>query len=84
MTRLLTASLATLFCRRGNVAVSARSAHAEPSDAPEAGGPGWFDSSWDLQSGLDVREGLPDEARLREWTDVFCLRAPAPQAEMAA
>ena len=37
-------------------------------------GPGWFDSSWDLVSGLDVREGLPGDARLNEWLTV-CLRA---------
>ena len=37
-------------------------------------GPGWFDSSWDLECGLDVREGLPGDARLNEWLTV-CLRA---------
>ena len=37
-------------------------------------GPGWFDSSWDLESGLDVREGLPGDARLSEWL-TLCLRA---------
>ena len=37
-------------------------------------GPGWFDSSWDLMCGLDVREGLPGDARLNEWLSV-CLRA---------
>ena len=37
-------------------------------------GPGWFDSSWDLMCGLDVREGLPGDARLNEWLTV-CLRA---------
>ena len=37
-------------------------------------GPGWFDSSWDLVSGLEVREGLPGDARLNEWLSV-CLRA---------
>ena len=40
----------------------------------EVHGPGWFDSSWDLESGLDVREGLPGDARLNEWLTV-CLRA---------
>jgi hypothetical protein len=30
-------------------------------------GPGWFDSSWDLQRGLEVREGLPGNASLNEW-----------------
>lgn len=36
-------------------------------------GPGWFESSWDLQQGLEVREGLPTDARLHEWIGV-CLR----------
>ncbi|MEP7057165.1 MAG: hypothetical protein ABI809_05275 [Caldimonas sp.] len=39
-----------------------------------AAGPGWFDSSWDLQSGLDVLEGLPEDAKLNEWIEV-CLRS---------
>ncbi|HEY0858884.1 MAG TPA: hypothetical protein VGE16_17600 [Albitalea sp.] len=30
-------------------------------------GPGWYDSSWDLQRGLIVREGLPRDASLHEW-----------------
>ena len=37
-------------------------------------GPGWFESSWDLASGLDVREGLPGDARLNEWLAV-CLQS---------
>ena len=37
-------------------------------------GPGWFDSSWDLSRGLEVREGLPGDARLNEWIEA-CLRA---------
>ena len=36
-------------------------------------GPGWFDSSWDLECGLDVREGLPGDVRLNEWLTA-CLR----------
>ena len=67
--------------------VSMRAFHAlalaaEESTGPcraadeEAGvhGPGWFGSSWDLERGLDVREGLPADARLHEWLTV-CLRA---------
>ena len=45
-------------------------------------GPGWFDSSWDLQRGLEVREGLPGDPQLNEWIEA-CLRSgPAldPQA----
>ena len=42
--------------------------------ADESRGPGWFDSSWDLSRGLEVREGLPGDARLNEWIEA-CLRA---------
>ena len=38
----------------------------------ESLGPGWFDSSWELGKGLDVREGLPADAGLDEWLAV-CL-----------
>jgi hypothetical protein len=34
-------------------------------------GPGWFDSSWDLQCGLEVREEDGAEADLRAWIDEF-------------
>ena len=34
-------------------------------------GPGWFDSSWDLVHGLEVREGLPGDAQLHEWLGVW-------------
>ena len=45
-------------------------------DLPVPQGPGWFDSSWELGHGLDVREGLPGDAGLYEWLDV-CLRDDA-------
>jgi hypothetical protein len=45
---------------------------APEPDAP--GGPGWFDSSWELVHGLEVREGLPGDAQLHEWLQVW-LRA---------
>jgi len=38
----------------------------------ESLGPGWFDSSWELVNGLEVREGLPGDAGLHEWLAV-CL-----------
>lgn len=38
-------------------------------DLPALGGPGWFDSSWDLTQGLRMREGLPSDARLDEWIE---------------
>ena len=34
-------------------------------------GPGWFDSSWDLQRGLEVREGWSDDDRVRGWIENF-------------
>ena len=37
-------------------------------------GPGWFDSSWDLQRGLEVHEGLPGDPQLNEWIEA-CLRS---------
>ena len=37
-------------------------------------GPGWFDSSWELENGLDVREGLPADAGLEEWLAVCLAR----------
>ncbi len=37
----------------------------EPNEPRQ--GPGWFASSWDLIHGLDVREGLPFDARLNDW-----------------
>jgi hypothetical protein len=51
-----------------------RSADAGSSFDDESLGPGWFDSSWELGQGLDVREGLPADAGLDEWLAV-CLAA---------
>ena len=52
--------------------VSQRSLRAlnlqDAADAPK--GPGWFDSSWELEHGLRVSEGLPGDAGLYEWLDV--------------
>jgi hypothetical protein len=47
-----------------------------PTDEPEpdelSKGPGWFDSSWELVHGLEVREGLPANPSVNEWLTV-CL-----------
>jgi hypothetical protein len=79
------ASLPRLFARRAAQRTADRAAvrsavpasmAARPADAPTGEsrrGPGWFDSSWDLRQGLEVREGLPADARLHEWIEV-CLR----------
>jgi hypothetical protein len=39
-----------------------------------AAGPGWFESSWDLERGLEVREEWTGEERLHGWIEEF-LRA---------
>ena len=36
-----------------------------------AAGPGWFDSSWDLRRGLEVREGWSDDERVHDWIEDF-------------
>ena len=36
-----------------------------------AAGPGWFDSSWDLHRGLEVREGWSDDDRVDGWIEDF-------------
>jgi hypothetical protein len=56
------------ICARigAHVAVSQRTLRAlklqEDSDAVQ--GPGWFDSSWELVCGLEVREGPPEHRSL--------------------
>lgn len=32
---------------------------------------GWFDSTWDLQQGLEISEGLPAELPLADWLQVY-------------
>jgi len=36
-----------------------------------ATGPGWFESSWDLCHGLEVREGWSDDERVHGWIEDF-------------
>ena len=51
------------------------------ADADESLGPGWFGSSWDLVSGLDVREGLSSsDAALDDWLATCLCAAPADSA----
>jgi hypothetical protein len=42
------------------------------------GGPGWFDSSWDLRRGLEVREESAGDAHLFGWIDEFLRSQRAP------
>ena len=54
-----------------------------------AAGPGWFDSSWELHRGLEVRESWSDEDRVRGWVEDFLLaqraigRTASPSASTA-
>ena len=45
-------------------------------------GPGWFDSSWDLVCGLDVREAAASDTPLNDWL-VWCLKAAAEDLSAA-
>ncbi len=42
-----------------------------PAERAAHRGPGWFDSSWDLHRGCEVREGLPADSTLREWLEAW-------------
>jgi hypothetical protein len=48
-------------------------------DDEDAAGPGWYESSRELESGLQVREGAPGDALLAEWQALraTCVRLPA-------
>ena len=43
------------------------------------GGPGWYDSSWDLVRGLDIAEGPDLEAELALWIEACLTLAPATE-----
>ncbi len=42
-----------------------------PASQPGPVGPGWFDSSWELRSGLQVKEGLPADLPLQGWIEAW-------------
>ena len=46
---------------------------ADPTAAarPTPIGPGWFDSSWELRNGLQVKEGLPSDLPLHGWLETW-------------
>ena len=41
------------------------------SSCPRPEGPGWFDSSWELHRGLEVREGWSEDHRVHGWIEEF-------------
>lgn len=59
---------------------------ASLDDAPR--GPGWFDSSWDLDHGLEVEVALPGDPPFQAWIEaqaraVECAACPLTQALQA-
>ena len=42
-----------------------------PIVRPSPVGPGWFDSSWELRSGLQVKEGMPADLPLQGWIETW-------------
>ena len=42
-----------------------------PQRALPSAGPGWFDSSWELRRGLEVKEGWSEDDRVRHWIEDF-------------
>ncbi len=47
------------------------------ADPSMSRGPGWFDSTWELDRGLDVREGWPADVPLGVWLDGFLRQSDA-------
>jgi len=45
--------------------------HEDRGNTSRVAGPGWFDSSWDLSRGLEVREGWSDDERVHGWIEDF-------------
>jgi hypothetical protein len=43
----------------------------QPASRPALVGPGWFDSSWELRSGLQVKEGLPSDLPVQAWIETW-------------
>ena len=64
--------------------VAGRAATGVASRTTHAIGPGWFDSSWDLRRGCEVREGWPSEATLRDWIEGWLYCAAGGGASLSA
>jgi hypothetical protein len=48
----------------------------QPGEDREDCGPGWYESSRELELGLQVQEGQPGDALLAEWAEAW--RRPLP------
>jgi len=59
--------------------------HEGGARSSAAAGPGWFDSSWDLRRGLEVREGWADDEGVTGWIEDFLgSRRPLGRSASAA
>ena len=65
------------------VAIDAAAPRAPRVERASGAGPGWFDSSFELRRGLEVREGWSDDERVRSWGDDY-LRAQRSVARTAS
>ena len=56
------------------------------SRRPAPCGPGWFDSSWELRTGLRVEEGLPADLPLHGWLEAWAqiVGGAAPSLSLSA
>lgn len=69
---------------RRPLAAMVTAAEAGAAQPPiDGAGPGWFESSWELVRGVEVREGLPGDAQLHEWIEACLLAGPSPQLQLA-
>jgi hypothetical protein len=70
-----------------SITVSSRPRDRSLDDRARA--PGWFDSSWELRSGLDVKEGWFGDDSLNGWIESFLFaqrasgRTASPSASTA-
>ena len=46
-------------------------ASAARTEGESTNGAGWFDSTWELQHGLDIAEGLPADLPLGDWLKIY-------------
>jgi hypothetical protein len=58
-------------CRDDRGAMRHQHRGAHRISAGTIAGPGWFESSWDLGRGLEVREVWSEEDRVRDWIEEF-------------
>jgi hypothetical protein len=71
------------------VAIDTAPHHVRGERIGAVAGPGWFDSSWELHRGLEVRESWSDDDRVRCWVEDFLLaqraidRTASPSASTA-